>query len=148
MRTSLHALTSRLSPRPWRLFAAVLAVVLVAAIALTWQRSRAENGRKVEALVLTGEVSWTGGDFRVENRDSFAWNRCKLEVNGQSYGDGYGYLVETVSAGRRLSLPMRAFLKSGQQYDASREAPGRFTIRCQDANGQVGVYVGRAKSAE
>ncbi|MBI4022655.1 hypothetical protein HY375_00615 [Candidatus Berkelbacteria bacterium] len=97
------------------------------------------------ALALNAKVAWTKDEFVIDNLDSFAWNACKLEVNGKSFGDGYGVYVETMAARKRHFVPHAQFKRSdGAVYRFAKAEPTRFTIRCREAHGQLGVYVGSA----
>lgn len=96
-----------------------------------------------DVRVLDADVLWTKQEFLVTNQSDLEWKECKLEVNAEGFGDGYGALLPQLPAGKRATIAHDAFRKAdGTPYVYAAEAPGRFTIRCRDVVGKLGAYVG------
>lgn len=142
--------TTQIGAWQLRLVAFLVVAIIAGALYMTWQHDEigqvsANSDTAGNTLAIVAKVVWTHQAFLVKNEDSFIWNRCKLEVDALSFGDGYSILLDKVAPGQEIRIDGSKFKKNDQSYDLGTQEPQRFTIRCQDANGQIGAYLGRVK---
>ncbi|MBI2589949.1 hypothetical protein HYW32_02930 [Candidatus Berkelbacteria bacterium] len=137
-----------------RWFAVTIFGLLIASIAI-WILSKPKSAIQSEvvqaaaeaqaniARVLAAHVDWTSTDFRVANQDSINWQRCKLEVNAAQFDTGYSVFVDQIKIGETLAIPHDSLqAKNGAVYNYSTNPPHRFTIRCQNADTRMGIFIG------
>lgn len=146
--SELRSFLKRVRPVHWLIGALLLAVGFTSVVLFTKKNetAQAETEPVAAATVLDAHIAWGQGLFQLTNRDSFAWTSCKLEVNATDFGDGYSVRVDSIAAHSDVRILAEEFKKAdGSTFSFGAESPSRFTVRCLEANGKPGIYVGRAK---
>ena len=62
---------------------------------------------------LSADVSFTGTQVVVLNKDGFAWRDVKLAINRGVLGGGYVYRVNAIGPGEKVVIGVMQFTKSG-----------------------------------
>lgn len=141
---------AQLKPIHWLIIVLLVAVGITSAIILGQRNETAQAETPTEpaasATVLDAHVAWGQGLFQLTNRNTFDWQQCKFEVNATDFGDGYSVRVGTMTANGTVRILAEDFKNTaGTSYSFATQEPTRFTIRCLEANGKPGIYVGRTR---
>lgn len=81
--------------------------------------------------------------FRIENRDSFAWSRCQLSLNGEGISSGYVRQVDVIRPGltEAAMLPSAEFTDgTGRKFDPARSGVVTLDLDCETPDGHRYYY--------
>jgi hypothetical protein len=119
--------------------ALVLTLLFIAVAGLVLRGLFATSGSNVPERTLSASVRSLGTHFLIQNKDSFPWGDCDLDLNSE-------YKIEGINipASEELSLPAVAFAtKDGNRFQPITMKPQTFFIYCrQTPYGRLSTAVG------
>jgi hypothetical protein len=95
-----------------------------------------------QAAKITAEVKFSGTQFIITNKDSYAWTDVKLEINGGFFSGGYELKHSRIEAGQTYTVGALQFADSdGRRFNPYQMKPKKFSI-CGKAPIDLDCYVG------
>jgi hypothetical protein len=92
---------------------------------------------------LNAVVHFSGGQFRILNKDAFRWGDCEVEVNSHGLSSGYVRENVTVLPGEEVVLGAMTFAKSdGERFNPFAYKPVQLTLSCTVEGGKGFTVVG------
>lgn len=94
------------------------------------------------AAKITAEVKFSGTQFIITNKDSYAWTDVKLEINGGFFSGGYELKQPRIEAGQTYTVGALQFADSdGKRFNPYQMKPKKFSI-CGKAPNDLDCHVG------
>lgn len=108
----------------------------------TLSRQSAPPAPPKPAAKITAEVKFSGTQFTITNKDSYAWTDVKMEINGGFFSGGYELRQPRIEAGKTYTVGALQFADSdGKRFNPYQMKPKKFSI-CGKAPSDLDCYVG------
>jgi hypothetical protein len=93
---------------------------------------------------LDASIRFDGYQFKITNRDAFAWKDVRIDLNGGITHSGYLHHPGTIVAGQAYTAPVTSFCNDkGFRFSPISDSPGQMTITCELEGGRTGRYTKR-----
>jgi len=130
-------------PRRRRRFVNVILVIGILAVVGLTVRLMFSSGVTTFAS-LDASIRFDGFQLWITNKDEFAWQDVRLDLNGGLASSGYLHRPGTLVSGQTYTMPATAFVnEDGDRFSVTTDSPRQMTITCKIDDGQTARYTKR-----